>query len=130
MLDVTNGISYIHKRKEIHRDLKPHNSVVQELDFVVGRYVFLLRIFRCLYYYFLYTHHHNRPSTLCHFECLYLVLYSRQQKAWKIGDFGLTYDCTSKHACETIYCRGIAGYRAPELIKEAEEYYYTNKVDI
>lgn len=46
---------------------------------------------------------------------------------WKIGDFGLTTDGTSKKKWTTRYVRGTNCYRAPELIREEK---YTNKVDI
>ena len=46
---------------------------------------------------------------------------------WKIGDFGLTTDGTSKKKWTTRYVRGTNCYRAPELIRDEK---YTNKVDI
>jgi serine/threonine protein kinase len=49
-------------------------------------------------------------------------------KTWKISDFGLTMDGTSVRAITTLYSRGTASYRAPELIKEESK--YNNKVDI
>jgi len=57
-----------------------------------------------------------------------LVLFSREKRAWKIADFGLASEGTSKHANTTRYSRGTSGYRAPELVKE--EASYNNKVDI
>ena len=59
---------------------------------------------------------------------LILVLYSRNDRAWKIADFGLTSEGTSKRCNTTRYSRGTSGYRAPELLKE--EASYNNKVDI
>src|SRR5271170_5478965 len=59
---------------------------------------------------------------------LILVLYSRNVGAWKITDFGLTSEGTSKRCNTTRYSRGTSGYRAPELLKE--EASYNNKVDI
>jgi serine/threonine protein kinase len=56
-------------------------------------------------------------------------LYSVQDRAWKIADFGLTSEGTSKHAQTTRHSRGTSGYRAPELVN-GEKYLYTNKVDV
>ena len=56
-----------------------------------------------------------------------LVLYSRHDQAWKIADFGLTTQGTSKRAQTTHYSRGSPSYRAPERIQDDK---YTNKVDI
>jgi tetratricopeptide (TPR) repeat protein len=47
---------------------------------------------------------------------------------WKIADFGLTTEATSKRAHTTQYSRGTRCYRAPELLKENPT--YSNKVDI
>ena len=55
------------------------------------------------------------------------VLYSSRQRAWKIADFGLTVEGTSKHKSTTRYARGTSSYRAPELIRD---FSFTNKVDI
>jgi serine/threonine protein kinase len=59
---------------------------------------------------------------------LILVLYSSQNRAWKITDFGITVVATSKQAQTTRYSRGTASYRAPELLQESPT--YNNKVDI
>jgi serine/threonine protein kinase len=56
------------------------------------------------------------------------VLFSAKDKAWKLADFGLATEGTSKRAYTTRYGRGTACYRAPELVKEHSE--YNNKVDI
>jgi NIMA (never in mitosis gene a)-related kinase 8 len=58
---------------------------------------------------------------------LTLVLYSAKDQAWKIADFGLTSEGTSKHALTTRYVHGTPSYRSPELIDDLK---YTNKVDI
>ena len=55
------------------------------------------------------------------------VLYSHKDQAWKIADFGLTSEGTSKSPNTTRYSRGTSSYRAPELIREAK---FTNKIDI
>jgi len=55
------------------------------------------------------------------------VLYSHKDQAWKIADFGLTSEGTSKTPHTTRYSRGTSSYRAPELIRDAK---YTNKIDI
>ena len=56
-----------------------------------------------------------------------LVLYSKQDQAWKIADFGLTSEGTTGKAHTTRYSRGTPSYRAPELIRDEG---YGNKVDI
>jgi serine/threonine protein kinase len=91
---ITNGISFIHERKYIHRDLKPRNGT-----FPISE------------------------------SLLIPVLYSSKHQAWKIADFGLTSEGTSRRANTTTSCRGTAGYRAPELLAE-DNPNYTNKVDI
>ena len=54
-------------------------------------------------------------------------MYSSQGNSWKITDFGITAEGTSKKAVYTRYARGTSSYRAPELLKTGQ---YTNKVDI
>jgi ankyrin repeat protein len=56
-----------------------------------------------------------------------LVLYSHEQKVWKIADFGLASVATSNLAT-SIFQRGTAGFRAPELLSEDPK--SSNKVDI
>lgn len=46
---------------------------------------------------------------------LILVLYRRAEMTWKITDFGLTVEATSKRARVTQFSRGTTSYRAPEL---------------
>lgn len=57
-----------------------------------------------------------------------VVLYSNQDKSWKIADFGLTCEATSKGFHTSTFARGTDGYRAPELLKEGR--HYNNKSDI
>jgi len=47
---------------------------------------------------------------------------------WKIADFGLSAEGTSRRERTTEYSRGTPSYRPPELIREKST--YTNKVDI
>ena len=56
------------------------------------------------------------------------VLFSGKDKTWKVGDFGLTMEGTSKQLRSTLGGRGTACYRAPELLKERGK--FNNKVDI
>src|ERR1700730_12991227 len=56
-----------------------------------------------------------------------VVLYSRQADAWKIADFGLTSEGTSKKYQATVYSRGTACYRSPELVRRLG---FNNKADI
>lgn len=55
-----------------------------------------------------------------------IVLYSCQEWAWKIADFGLATEGTSKRARTTRYARGTSSYRAPELLANGK---FSNKVD-
>jgi serine/threonine-protein kinase Nek2 len=57
------------------------------------------------------------------------VLFSEKKAIWKIGDFGLTSEGTSKHVKTTRYSRGTDCYRAPELLKE-DSPKFNNKSDI
>ena len=57
------------------------------------------------------------------------VLYSHNDQAWKIADFGLTSEGASITAQTTRYARGTPSYRAPELICDFKAK-YTNKIDI
>ena len=59
---------------------------------------------------------------------LSLVLYSNQEKSWKIADFGLTCEGTSKGFHTTSFSRGTEGYRSPELVKDHK--LFNNKSDI
>ena len=61
--------------------------------------------------------------------CLIVVLYRVEDGRWKITDFGLTSEGTSRRAHTTRYARGTSSYRAPELLSEST-CGYNNKVDI
>jgi len=56
------------------------------------------------------------------------VLYSHSHAVWKLTDFGISTEATSKQARATTSARGTAGYRAPELLTDKP--IYTNKSDI
>jgi serine/threonine protein kinase len=58
------------------------------------------------------------------------VLYSRKTKQWKLTDFGLMSEATSKTGVLTEYRRGTSCYRAPEILRLADASTFTNKVDI
>lgn len=58
----------------------------------------------------------------------YLVLFSSEDRRWKITDFGFTTEGSSKRVVVTTYSRGTTCYRAPELLCDSP--IYTNKVDI
>jgi serine/threonine protein kinase len=47
---------------------------------------------------------------------------------WKIADFGLSREGTSKRQVDTIDVVGTASYRAPELLEERST--FTSKVDV
>jgi serine/threonine protein kinase len=55
-------------------------------------------------------------------------LYSRGEKVWKLTDFGISGEGTSQRGVRTVFSRGTASYRAPELLRK--ESTFTNKVDI
>jgi hypothetical protein len=62
---------------------------------------------------------------------MHIVLYSSKDSLWKLADFGLTAEGSSKTNCITQYARGTPGYRAPELLESDEEPgSHNNKVDI
>lgn len=77
-----------------------------------------------------YVHRGLKPlnSNVNGSPLLTLVLYSSYNKLWKIADFGLTTEGTSKLAITTVYSKGTEGYRAPELLSEDPK--FSNKVDI
>ena len=52
-----------------------------------------------------------------------------KRRLWKITDFGLTSEGTSKALHTTTSARGTNGYRAPEMIR-GEKKRYSNKADI
>ena len=56
------------------------------------------------------------------------VLYSLKANVWKIADFGITAEFTSKSARTTKYARGSENYLPPELL--AEHAVVTKKTDI
>jgi WD40 repeat protein len=51
------------------------------------------------------------------------VLFSVQNRMWKIADFGFTVKAASNEFIVTDQSRGKAGYRAPELLKVHEPYF-------
>ena len=57
-----------------------------------------------------------------------LVLYSKDDDNWKLADFGLTCQGTSRRQINTHHGRGTPGYKSPELIQKHAT--YNNKVDI
>ena len=56
------------------------------------------------------------------------MLFSQRSKVWKLTDFGISAEATSKKAHTTRYARGSDSYRAPELLEEHPT--FTNKVDM
>jgi serine/threonine protein kinase len=61
---------------------------------------------------------------------IYLVLYSCKDAVWKLADFGLTVEGSSKTNRPTQYARGTSGYRAPEFLKSDDGSMYNNKADV
>ena len=77
-----------------------------------------------------YAHRDLKPSNgvrIC-FLKLIIVLYSLQENLWKLTDFGLSVEATSKIALTTQTSKGTPSYRAPELLKGHVT--FNNKVDI
>ena len=56
------------------------------------------------------------------------VLFSSSSRNWKVGDFGLTTEGSSRHTRTSVFARGTASYRAPELVND--DPVFSNKVDI
>jgi len=56
------------------------------------------------------------------------VLYCHRENRWKLADFGISAEATSRMAHTTKYSRGTSSYRAPELLTEQAT--FSNKVDI
>jgi serine/threonine protein kinase len=56
------------------------------------------------------------------------VLYSRNDSAWKIADFGFTTEGTSGRCIVSSARRGTSSYRAPEFFDENAT--FSNKLDI
>jgi len=46
----------------------------------------------------------------------YIVLYSRSDCVWKLADFGLASEASSRMLQYTTDANGTSGYRAPELL--------------
>jgi len=72
---------------------------------------------------------HRMVNSMLLVELTYIVLYSLESRSWKIADFGLTSEATSKRLVTSRYARGKPCYRAPELLQESESR-YNNKVDL
>lgn len=56
------------------------------------------------------------------------MLFSQKEQLWKITDFGISTEVTSKNARTTEFSHGTASYRAPEILQERCS--YNNRVDI
>ena len=56
------------------------------------------------------------------------MLYSRQTNQWKIADFGISSQATSKRGITSRFARGTDSYYAPELLAPLPK--FTNKVDM
>lgn len=61
-------------------------------------------------------------------EITYIVLYCLGEGVWKLTDFGISAEASSRSPCTTIFGRGSPSYRAPEVLAEPAS--FTNKVDI
>lgn len=59
------------------------------------------------------------------------MLYSSKDHLWKLADFGLSVEGSSKTNRLTTSSKGTPGYRSPELLEfEGEPSQHTNRVDI
>ena len=70
----------------------------------------------------------NPPMVCLLLLALILVLYSHRGFAWKIGDFGLTVEGSSRPRT-TVNSMGTSCYRAPELLRGLKQE-FSNRVDI
>jgi serine/threonine protein kinase len=83
---------------------------------------------------FLHAHGHAhrdlKPSNGTHigYKVNSSVLYCSDFHLWKLTDFGLCSEATSKVARPTLNRRGTKSYRAPELLLDDST--FTNKVDV
>jgi serine/threonine protein kinase len=55
-------------------------------------------------------------------------LYCNAEHVWKLADFGICSEATSRRERITMSSRGTLAYRAPELLRENAT--FTNKLDI
>lgn len=81
----------------------------------------------------MYVHRDLKPSNgmaPLYWTLLMSVLYSIKENQWKLADFGLSAEGTSKSARTTKEGSGTPRYRAPELVVPGEILRFTNKVDI
>jgi serine/threonine protein kinase len=60
---------------------------------------------------------------------MYIVLFSENDKCWKLADFGTASQATSKRLNTTRDARGTQGYRAPEILVQSNAR-YNKKSDI
>jgi tetratricopeptide (TPR) repeat protein len=67
----------------------------------------------------------GKPPPQVLFNCI--VLYSPELRLWKVADFGLTKEGTSRRHVTTEFGAGTSSYRAPELLIASR---YNNKVDV
>src|SRR5271154_2155911 len=64
-------------------------------------------------------------------QLIQIVLYSARDTVWKLTDFGLATEGSSRTNRPTPYSRGTSGYRASELMDSwGDLAMYNNKVDI
>jgi serine/threonine protein kinase len=56
-------------------------------------------------------------------------MYCKGSRKWKLTDFGICSEATSKKGRPTVQRRGTDGYRAPELLHPRQPS-FTNKVDM
>jgi serine/threonine protein kinase len=83
-----------------------------------------------------FMHEHNyvhrdlkpRNSISQSSSTLTVVLYGVRDKQWKLTDFGISAEATSKRGVSTVFSRGTPSYRAPELLME--EPTFNKKVDV
>jgi len=95
MSKIARGVEYIHRERQIHRDIKPGNG---------GARLGVTDL---------------------------LVLYFSKSSVWKLADFGLSTEGSSKRNLPSKYSSGTPGYRALELMdSEGDPAMYNNKVDI
>lgn len=56
-----------------------------------------------------------------------IILYSHKNSAWKLADFGISSEDTTRHGNITREAKGTPSYHTPELLNDR---IYINKIDI
>jgi serine/threonine protein kinase len=125
---------YIHRKSHESSELRPY--FIRETDSIsAGQIWVIMSQITAGVEYIHQKGHIHRDIKPANGVTLYsnadiLVLYSSKDDLWKLAEFGLTVEGSSRTNHPTQYARGTPGYRAPELMESDDEPKYTNKVDV